>query len=95
MRPDNAAVYAYGNGMLPGNLKGLQEEPFKSDKNYDVLRAYLAKAEAFSVPFNPHLPEFRDTVVSPLFVDVASGAKTFEEAEKTIEEQAVTILNQP
>ena len=95
MRPDNAAAYAYGNGMLPGNLKGLQEEPFKSDKNYDVLRAYLAKAEAFSVPFNPHLPEFRDTVVSPLFVDVASGAKTFDEAEKTIEEQAVTILNQP
>jgi ABC-type glycerol-3-phosphate transport system substrate-binding protein len=94
MRPENAAVYAYGNGMLPGNLKAMQEEPFKSDKNYDVLRAYLAKAETFSVPFNPHLPEFRDTVVSPLFVEVAAGTKTFEEAQKTIEEQAAVILNQ-
>lgn len=95
MKPENAAVFAYGNGMLPGNLKGLDFEPFKSDKNYDTLRAYLSKAEAFSVPFNPHIPELEQTVVSPLLVDVAAGKKTFEEAEKTIEEQAVTILNQP
>jgi hypothetical protein len=47
------------------------------------------------VPFNPHIPELEQTVVSPLLVDVASGKKTFEEAEKTIEEQAATILNQP
>jgi len=95
MKPENAAVFAYGNGMLPGNLKGLDYEPFKSDKNYDVLRAYLSKAEAFSVPFNAHIPEFRDTVVSPLFVDVAAGKMSFDEAEKTIEEQADAILNQP
>jgi ABC-type glycerol-3-phosphate transport system substrate-binding protein len=95
MRADNAAQYAYGNGMLPGNLNGLNEEPFKSDKNYDTLRAYLSKAESFSVPFNPHVPEFRDTVVSPTLVDVAAGKITFEEAEKIIEEQAATILNHP
>jgi ABC-type glycerol-3-phosphate transport system substrate-binding protein len=95
MRADNAAVYAYGNGMLPGNLKGLNEEPFKSDPNWDTSRTYLNKAEAFSVPFNPHLPEFRDTVVSPTLVDVASGKLTFAEAEQIIEEQGATILNQP
>jgi ABC-type glycerol-3-phosphate transport system substrate-binding protein len=95
MRPENAAIYAYGNGMLPGNLKGLEQEPFKSDPNYDTLRAYLTKAEAFSVPFNPHLVEFAQTVVQPTFVDVAAGKTSFEEAEKTIEEQAEVILNQP
>ncbi|HLE27047.1 MAG TPA: extracellular solute-binding protein, partial [Anaerolineales bacterium] len=95
MRPENAAVYAYGNGMLPGNLKGLNEDPFKSDPNWDTIRTYLSKAEAFSVPFNPHLPEFRDTVVSPTLVDVAAGKMTFAEAEKIIEEQGATILNQP
>ena len=94
MRADNAATYAYGNGMLPGNLKGLDQEPFKSDKNYDVLRAYLTKAESFSVPFNPHMQELEDTVVGPLLLDVATGKKTFDEAEKTIEEPAATILNQ-
>jgi multiple sugar transport system substrate-binding protein len=95
MKPENAAVYAYGNGMLPGNLKALDIDPFKSDPNYDTLRAYLSKAESFSVPFNPHLVEFAQTVVQPTLVDVASGKITFEAAEKTIEEQAATILNQP
>src|SRR5258706_12569198 len=95
MRADNAATYAYGNGMLPGNLKALDQEPFKSDKNYDVLRAYLTKAESFSVPFNPHMQELEDTVVGPLFLDVATGKKTFDVAEKTMEEQAATILNKP
>ena len=95
MREDNAAVYAHGNGMLPGNLKALDQEPFKSDKNYDVLRAYLKNAEPFVVPFNPHIPEFAQTVVEPTLVDVASGKTTFEDAEKTIEAQADTILNQP
>lgn len=94
MRPENSAVYAYGNGMLPGNLKGLNMDPFKSDANYDTLRAYLSKAEAFSVPFNPHLVEFAQTVVQPTFVDVAAGKITFEDAEKTVEEQATAILNQ-
>jgi ABC-type glycerol-3-phosphate transport system substrate-binding protein len=94
MKADKAAVYAYGNGMLPGNLKGMNEEPFKSDPNWDTLRAYLSKAEAFSTPFNPHLPEFRDTVVSPTLVEVAQGTKTFDEAEKIIEEQGAAILNQ-
>src|SRR5207248_8615975 len=37
MRNDNAAPYAQANGILPGNLKALEQEPFKSDKNYDVL----------------------------------------------------------
>jgi len=94
MRADKAAVYAYGNGMLPGNLKGMNEEPFKSDPNWDTIRAYLSKAEAFSNPFNPHLPEFRDTVVSPTLVEVAAGTMTFDEAEKIIEEQGAVILNQ-
>jgi ABC-type glycerol-3-phosphate transport system substrate-binding protein len=94
MRQDNAAVYAHGNGMLPGNLKALDQEPFKSDKNYDVLRAYLANAEPFVVPFNPHISEFAQTVVEPTLVDVASGKTTFEDAEKTIEQQADAILNQ-
>jgi ABC-type glycerol-3-phosphate transport system substrate-binding protein len=94
MRADNSATYAYGNGMLPGNLKGLEQDPFKSDKNYDTLRYYLTKAEAFAVPFNSHIPELEQTVVSPLLVDVAAGKKTFDEAEKAIEEQAVAILNQ-
>lgn len=95
MRAENSAVYAYGNGMLPGNLKGLYLDPFKSDPNYDTLRVYLSKAESFSVPFNSHLVEFAQTVVQPTFVDVAAGKITFEEAEKTIEEQATAILNQP
>jgi ABC-type glycerol-3-phosphate transport system substrate-binding protein len=95
MRADKAAVYAFGNGMLPGNLKGMNEEPFKTDPNWDTIRAYLSKAEAFSNPFNPHLPEFRDTVVSPTLVEVAAGTMTFDEAEKIIEEQADAILNQP
>lgn len=95
MQSANSAVYAYGNGMLPGNLKGLNEEPFKSDPNWDTIRAYLSKAESFSTPFNPHLPEFRDTVVSPTLVEVAAGTMTFEEAEAIIEEQGTAILNQP
>jgi multiple sugar transport system substrate-binding protein len=95
MQPENAAVYAYGNGMLPGNLEGMEQEPFKSDPNYDTLRAYLEKAESFSVPFNPHLVEFAQTVVQPTLVEVAAGNMTFDEAEKVIEEQAEAILNQP
>ncbi len=94
MRADQAAVYAYGNGMLPGNLEALDEEPFKSDSNWDTIRVYLSKAESFSNPFNPHIPEFRDTVVSPTLVEVASGNMTFEEANQIIQEQATAILNQ-
>ncbi len=94
MKPENAAVYAYGNGMLPGNLKGLEVDPFKSDPNWDTIRTYLSKAESFSVPFNPHMVELQQTVVGPTLTDVAGGKLTFEEAEKTIEEQATAILNQ-
>ncbi len=94
MRVDNAGTYAHGNGMLPGNLKALDQEPFASDKNYDTLRAYLKRAQPFVVPFNSHIPEFAQTVVEPTLVDVAAGKKTFDEAEKIIEEQGAAILNQ-
>ena len=93
MEPENLSVYAYGNGMLPANKQALDVEPFKSDTNWDIIRSYLEVAEIFTTPFNPNYVEFRDTVLGPTLVEVASGTLTFEEANKVIEEQAKLILN--
>jgi multiple sugar transport system substrate-binding protein len=93
MEPENLSVYAYGNGMLPANKQALDVEPFKSDTNWDIIRSYLEMAEIFTTPFNPNYVEFRDTVLGPTLVEVATGSLTFDEANTIIEEQAKLILN--
>ena len=93
MEPENISTYAYGNGMLPANKQALDLEPFTSDPNWDIIRSYLGMAEIFTTPFNPNYVEFRDTVLGPTLVEVASGNLTFEEANTVIEEQAKLILN--
>jgi multiple sugar transport system substrate-binding protein len=94
MKPENIAVYAYGNGMLPGNYKALDVDPFKSDPAWDIIRDYLKRGEIYVAPFNPNLAEFRDTVVAPTLMDVVEGKRTFADANKLIQEQADTMLNQ-
>ena len=72
MKADEAAKYAYGNGMLPGNLKGLDEEPFKSDPNWDTIRAYLSKPVAAPLFL---APGFRITLrVSGMTAAESSGS---------------------
>ena len=94
MEPENLAPYAYGNGMLPGNYKALDAEPFKSNPNWDIIRDYLTRAEVYVTPFNPNLPEFRDTVVAPTLMEVVEGKRTFAEANELIKEQGDITLNQ-
>lgn len=93
MKPENNAVFAYGNGMLPANYEALNYEPFKSDSDWDIIREYLDMAEVFTTPFNPNYIEFRDTVLGPTLVEVAAGNMTFEEGNAIIVEQAREILN--
>jgi ABC-type glycerol-3-phosphate transport system substrate-binding protein len=93
MQPENLATYAYGNGMLPANYKGLDYEPFKSDADWDIVRHYIQVAKIFTTPFNPNYVEFRDTVLGPILVEVAAGNMTFEDANAAIAEQAKAILN--
>ncbi len=93
MEPENIAVFAYANGMIPANYAGLDVEPFASDPTWDIVRHYLEVAEIFTVPFNPNYVEFRDTVLGPTLVEFAAGNLTFEEANETIAEQAKAILN--
>src|SRR5215216_5178428 len=93
MQPENLAVYAYQNGMIPANSEALEVDPFKSDPNWDIIRDYLTKADTFVRPFNPNLNEFRDTVVAPTLMEVVEGKRTFEEANALIQEQATEMLN--
>ncbi len=93
MKPENNAIIAYGNGMIPANYEALDYEPFASDSRWDIIRQYLAQAEVFVPEFNPNYIEFRDTVMGPTLVEVASGNLTFEEANEILEEQAKLILN--
>jgi ABC-type glycerol-3-phosphate transport system substrate-binding protein len=94
MKPENLATYAYQNGMLPGNYEALEVEPFKSDPAWDIIRDYLARSEVFTTPFNPHLVEFRDTIVAPTLMEVVEGQRTFAEANELLKEQAELVLNQ-
>jgi ABC-type glycerol-3-phosphate transport system substrate-binding protein len=94
MKPENAAVYAYGNGMTPADNQGLDYEPFKSDPTWDIIRNYLQIGIPYTVPFNAHMQEFRDTIVAPTLMDVAAGKISFADANKLIQEQADKLLNQ-
>jgi ABC-type glycerol-3-phosphate transport system substrate-binding protein len=94
MKPENLAVYAHGNGMLPGNYEALDFEPFKSDPTWDIIRDYLDRSVVFTTPFNPHLVEFRDTIVAPTLMEVVEGKRTFAEADALLQEQAEIVLNQ-
>ena len=94
MEPENLAVYAYQNGMIPANNEALEVDPFMSDPNWDIIRDYLSRAEIFVRPFNPNLVEFRDTVVAPTLMEVVEGKRTFAEANALIQEQATEMLNQ-
>ena len=94
MKPENDAMFAYGNGMPPANSAGLNYEPFKSDPTWDIIRNYLKIGINYTVPFNPHMAEFRDTVVAPTLMDVAAGKISFADANKLIQEQADKLLNQ-
>jgi ABC-type glycerol-3-phosphate transport system substrate-binding protein len=94
MEPENLAVYAYQNGMIPANSEALEVDPFLSDPNWDIIRDYLSRAEIFVRPFNPNLVEFRDTVVAPTLMEVVEGKRTFAEANALIQEQAAEMLNQ-
>ena len=94
MEPENLAVYAYQNGMIPANSEALEVDPFLSDPNWDIIRDYLSRAEIFVRPFNPNLVEFRDTVVAPTLMEVVEGKRTFAEANALIQEQATEMLNQ-
>jgi ABC-type glycerol-3-phosphate transport system substrate-binding protein len=93
MKPENLAVYAYQNGMIPANAQALGLEPFKSDPNWDIIRDYLSKAEVFSEPFNPNLNEFRDTVVAPTLMEVVEGKRTFADANALLQAKAKEMLN--
>jgi ABC-type glycerol-3-phosphate transport system substrate-binding protein len=93
MQPENLAVYAYQNGMIPANYEALEVDPFQSDPNWDIVRDYLSRAEVFVRPFHPNLVEFRDTVVAPTLMEVVSGQRTFEEANALLQEQAQEMLN--
>jgi ABC-type glycerol-3-phosphate transport system substrate-binding protein len=93
MKPENNAIYAYGNYMAPANPAANDFEPFKSDSQWALIRYYMANGKSFVSPFNPNLPEFRDTVASPTLMDVASGKMTFAEANQLLSEQAKEILN--
>jgi ABC-type glycerol-3-phosphate transport system substrate-binding protein len=94
MEPENLAVYAYQNGMIPANSEALEVDPFLSDPNWDIIRDYLSRAEIFVRPFNPNLVEFRDTVVAPTLMEVVEGKRTFAEANALIQEQAAEMLNE-
>jgi multiple sugar transport system substrate-binding protein len=93
MKPENNAIYGYGNYMAPANAKAMDYDPFKSDPQWNIIRNYMATGKSFVSPFNVNLPEFRDTIASPTLMDVASGKITFAEANKILSEQAKTILN--
>ncbi len=94
MKPENLALYAYGNGMLPANYAALDKEPFASDPTWDIIKDYLARGEVYTTPYNPHLIEFRDTVAAPTLMAVVEGKMSFDEANRVLEEQAATLLNQ-
>ncbi len=94
MEPENLAPYAYGNGMLPANYAALDVEPLASDPAWRIVKDYLARGQVVSVPYNQYWPEFRDTVVGPTLMEVVSRKKTFEEANKILEEQGSKLLNQ-
>ncbi len=93
MQPENLAIYAYQNGMIPANAEALEVDPFMSDPNWDIVRDYLSRAEIFVRPFHPNLVEFRDTVVAPTLMEVVEGKRTFEEANTLLQEQAAEMLN--
>lgn len=94
MKPENLAIYAHGNGMLPGNYEALEFEPFASDPAWDIIRDYLDRSQVFTTPFNPYLVEFRDTIVAPTLMEVVEGTRTFAEANELLQEQAEIVLNQ-
>ncbi len=93
MKPENNATYAYGNYMAPANPEAMNQEPFKSDPTWDVIKNYMATGNSFVSPFNPNWVEFRDTIASPILMDVASGKTTFAEANQLLSEQANEVLN--
>jgi ABC-type glycerol-3-phosphate transport system substrate-binding protein len=93
MQPENLAVYAYQNGMIPANSESLNVDPFQSDANWDIIRDYLSRAKIFVRPFHPDLIEFRDTVAAPTLMEVAEGKRTFADANALLEEQANEMLN--
>jgi len=93
MKPENNAIFAYGNGMPPANTQGLDYEPFKSDPTWDIIRYYLTIGVTYVTPFNPNMAEFRDTVVAPILMEVAAGTKSFADANTLIQEQADLLLN--
>jgi len=94
MKPENLAIYAYGNGMLPANYDALDAEPFASDPTWDIIKDYLERGEVFTTSYNPFLDEFKDTVAAPLLMEVVEGKRTFAEANEILAEQANLLLNQ-
>jgi ABC-type glycerol-3-phosphate transport system substrate-binding protein len=94
MEPENLALYAHGNGMLPANYKALEYEPFASDPAWDNIRDYIARGEAFVTPYNPYLKEFKETVAAPVLMDVVEGKRDFAAAMQVVMEQASVMLNQ-
>jgi ABC-type glycerol-3-phosphate transport system substrate-binding protein len=93
MEPKNMASYAYPNGMVPANFAALDQEPFASDPQWEITRKYLDEGTVFVTPYNPNFVEFRDTVLSPLLMEVVNGTKTFAEANAELETGAAEILN--
>jgi hypothetical protein len=93
MKPENCAIYGYGNYMAPAHPKANDFEPFKSDAQWGLIRYYMANGKSFVSPFNPNLAEFGDTVASPTLMDVVSGKMTFADANQLLSEQSKEILN--
>src|SRR3712207_8183398 len=59
MEPENLAVYAYQNGMIPANNEALEVDPFMSDPNWDIIRDYLSRAEIFVRRSEEHTSELQ------------------------------------
>jgi spermidine/putrescine-binding protein len=93
MQPGNLVDYAYGNGMLPADFKSLDLGKFKTDKDWDIVKQYLARGKVFSEPFNPNLLEFRDKVAAPTLLRVAAGKQTFASANDFLTKQGKSLLN--
>jgi multiple sugar transport system substrate-binding protein len=93
MQPDNDAVLAHQNGMVPANLKALNVSPFKQDKDWNIVRTYVSHGVPLIQDYTPDLIEFKDTVVSPTLMDVVNGKRSFADANAFIEKAAAEQLN--
>jgi len=93
MKPENNAIFVFGNGMTPANIGALDVEPYASDRDWDIIRSYLKTGVTYITPYNPNLQEFYDTVVAPTLMEVGAGTMSFADANKLIQEQAILMLN--